>query len=115
MTKIEAVSADVAETNAKQVSGVDVALTVHQRIVSREVDVNERPLLNLGCLMHHLRNRGLRCRGGLGDVIVVVNDVAGVDIAAHTTLSCREVAGSLPVLAPCMIDNEWIPFKALSL
>ena len=95
MTKIEAVSTDVAETNAKQVSGDDVALTVHQGIVSREVDVNERPLLNLGYLMHHLRNRGLRCRGGLGDVIVVVNDVAGVDIAAHHAVvqgGCRLAA-----------------------
>ena len=63
MTKVKAVSADVAETNAKQVSGDDVALTVHQGIVSREVDVNERPLLNRGCRMHHLRTGGLWCRG----------------------------------------------------
>ena len=26
---------------------------------------------------------GLRRRSGLGDVIVIMNDVAGVDIAAH--------------------------------
>ena len=48
MTKIEAVSSDVAKTNAQQVSSDDVALTVHQGIVSREVDADKRSLLNLG-------------------------------------------------------------------
>ena len=95
MTEIEAVRTDVAETNAQQVSGDNVALTVHQGVVPREVDVNERSLLNLGRRMHHLINMGLRCRGGLRDVVVVVDDIAGVDIAAHHAVvegGCRLAA-----------------------
>ena len=42
-----------------------------------------------------------------------VDDIAGVDIAAHHAV-VEEVAGSLPVLEPCMAKKEWIPFKALS-
>ena len=83
MTEIEAVSSDVAKTNAQEVSSDDVALIVHQAIVPREVDMDERSLMNTNHRMHHLMNWGLGCGGGLCDVIVVVNDVAGVDVTAH--------------------------------
>ena len=95
MTEIEAVRTDVAETNAQQVSGDNVSLTVHQGAVPRDVDMNERSLLNLGRRMHHLIDVRLRCRGGLRDVIVVVDDIAGVDIAAHNAVvkgGCRLAA-----------------------
>ena len=83
MTKVEAVSSEVAETNAQQVSGDDVALTVHHGVSPRGVEGNMWALLNMGRRIHHLMARGLRCGSGLGDVIVIMDDVAGVDIAAH--------------------------------